>query len=151
MNGVLFNNYLHKTWYIQIELILVDTELKRKLLICVILGHTAWVGWNSQYENYPNCTRYTPSSQRQEYLWSKPAQSPVSLLLTTEQLGKCMCQSYNSFTVYTGVSGGKISIITSSSEKQKMEFVEGLHGPLMFYSIWMLKQNTLAPHKGQRW
>lgn len=27
MNGVFFNNYLHKTWYIQIELILINTEL----------------------------------------------------------------------------------------------------------------------------
>ncbi|KAL0627202.1 hypothetical protein AAY473_000510 [Plecturocebus cupreus] len=49
---------------------------------------------------------------------------------TTDKLVKGMCQSKTSFTVHTRVSGGKTSIITSSSEKQKIGFLEGLHGPL---------------------
>lgn len=30
MNGVFFNNYLQKSWYIQTELILIDNQLNIK-------------------------------------------------------------------------------------------------------------------------
>lgn len=49
-----------------------------------------------------------------------------------------------SFPIHTGVSGGKTSVIASSSEKEKTGLPQGLHGPLVLHSIRMLTQNTLG-------
>lgn len=91
--------------------------------------------------------------------------------LSTQRRGYCgprlqvSCVSYSqqttwanartelySFPIHTGVSGGKTSIIASSSEKEKTGLLQGLHGPLVLHSIRILTQNTLgllAKDKGE--
>lgn len=59
MNGVLFNNYLHKTCYIQIQLIVIDIQLNSRLLKSSLLGHMAWVELNSRDDKDPNSTSDT--------------------------------------------------------------------------------------------
>lgn len=40
----------------KIELILIDTELKRRSIICLMIGPVTRVGLNSREEKYPNGT-----------------------------------------------------------------------------------------------
>lgn len=89
MNGVLFNNYLHKTRGIQIQLMVIDIQLNSRLLKSSILGHMAWVGLNSRDDKDPNSTSDT-WVQRHGDLWAH-----LPNLLTTEQPGKCMCQFHS--------------------------------------------------------
>lgn len=60
------------------------------------------------------------------------SRSPVSRL-TAEQPGNA-CAGATPVPGHTGVSGGKISIITFPTEKQKTGCLEGLRGPSVFYS-----------------
>lgn len=122
----------------KIELILTDIKLKRMLLIYLSVGYRTRVRLNLREKKQPTSTLTTTSTQGSGYLWSKLMPSPVSLLPTVDKLGEGMCQSKTSFTVHMRVSGGKTSIITSSSEKQKIGFLESLHSPLVFCSILML-------------
>lgn len=74
-------------------------------------------------------TQAITGAQGCTHLQAEPVSPPPPHLAAAE-LGKRMCHSHGSHTVHTRVSGGKTSIITSSSEKQKIGFPEGSAGCL---------------------
>lgn len=78
----------------KIELILRDTELKRRSIICPMIGSVTRVGLNSREEKSPNGTLA---------MWSKPDQSSVSLLLTMINWGMDAPELYQLHSPYRGI------------------------------------------------
>lgn len=137
MNGVLFNNCLPKTCYLQIQLIVIDIQLNNRLLKSSILGHMTWVDWTAGMVKIP-IAHQTPEYRNMETC------GPTCLISSPQSsLGKACASSI----VPTGGSGGRISIITYTSEKQKIGFLEGLHGPR--HVLFKLNADTRHPRSTQ--
>lgn len=112
----------------KIELMLVDTELKQV--------NNMSKGW-SKYQGRKVSQWYTGHTEHPE-MWKPVVQAcPISCFPPTKKrtARECMCQSFTIFTVHTGISGGKISISASSSEKQRIGFLESLYSPHVFYPV----------------
>lgn len=86
----------------KIELILIDTELKRRSIICLMIGPVTRVGLNSREEKYPNGT-LAPGAPETWDLWSKPDSPPVSLLLTMTGWGTDVPELYPLHSPHTSI------------------------------------------------